>query len=499
MDAINSVCNPTTGSNQEEKNTSVTLDDVNMNFSKKTRCHSHQNVNITDPEQHQQQQDVEEFNENDSCSGNESSISVINPSSVKNMTEFDEDDEDMATAATNATRTAEIKEIEEEILSDLDRSSTRQPPPKRTPSSSSLKNKSSKENTLTLSDICTHGNTFLWDLLINQSMSCQNSNQSNATQAFTADASFNTSDAARNESCTNLNHSQSSISNNSSINSSQNSLNKKQQQQQAKASADSANSLTQKQKILREAEKQLQVLLCLPSTDKRVRLQFIQSCIQNLSENKVVHVSLRLLMKLFSSFQQYANPNQHNNSSSSSLLKLDAEKGANSTISRTQQSILSLSQTNTSRHLQSHFNTPGNVLEVHKIVAWCEMNFALVQTFATSLAEFARVELGKLAEPGLDARAKAELIGQIRLSVQTRLQFLSFLFSSLGSPKDFELSTRHVECLWDSLIQFDDFVVEQQTLATSSINVASSMASLPTPTGLTEQVHFLTIIKFFMH
>jgi hypothetical protein len=478
MDAINSVCNSkeTPANNFDENshsssnslkteqnktdinNTSVTLDDVNKNFSKKTR--------------HQSEHE-DDFDRNNSCSGDESSISMVNPSSVKNMTEFDEED---------LAKKPDIEEIDDEMLNDLAK-----PQPKKNPSSSSLKNKSnSKENKLTLSDICSNGNTFLWDLLINQSI---NSNLNQSQTATQIEASFNTSDVAKNESCTNLSVSQSSISNNSSI-SSQNSPNKKQN-----VSSTQNSSLTQKQRILREAEKQLQVLLCLPSTDKRVRLQFIESCIRNLSENKVVHVSLRLLMKLFSSFQQFASPSQNSNSNVS-LQVLDSEKSPNSTISRIQQSILSLSQTNTSRHLQSHFNTPGNVLEVHKIVAWCETRFGLIHAFFTSLAEYVRVELSRLNEVSSDLRAKADLIGQIRLNVQTRLQFLSFLFSSLGSPNDFELSSKHVECLWDSLIKFDDFVVEQPMQHANVNSVGGSIASLST-SNLTEQVFISCFDDYF--
>ncbi len=56
----------------------------------------------------------------------------------------------------------------------------------------------------------------------------------------------------------------------------------------------------------------------------------------------------------------------------------------------------------------------------------------------------------------LSEQAKLELLNEIRLNVQARLQFLSFVFSTLGSPRDFELTRKHVEVLWDCLIQFND-------------------------------------------
>ena len=42
----------------------------------------------------------------------------------------------------------------------------------------------------------------------------------------------------------------------------------------------------------------------------------------------------------------------------------------------------------------------------------------------------------------------------IRLNIQSRLQFLSFIIS-LGLPRDFELPSEYVEILCDPLIQFN--------------------------------------------
>lgn len=47
-------------------------------------------------------------------------------------------------------------------------------------------------------------------------------------------------------------------------------------------------------------------------------------------------------------------------------------------------------------------------------------------------------------------------MNQVRHSIQTRLQFLSFVYSTLGSPRDFEISIEHVEILWNSLTIFND-------------------------------------------
>jgi len=52
--------------------------------------------------------------------------------------------------------------------------------------------------------------------------------------------------------------------------------------------------------------------------------------------------------------------------------------------------------------------------------------------------------------------SKAKIMNQVRQNIQTRLQFLSFVYSTLGSPRDFEITMHHVEVLWNSLTLFND-------------------------------------------
>lgn len=59
-----------------------------------------------------------------------------------------------------------------------------------------------------------------------------------------------------------------------------------------------------------EAEKALCNLLCY-NTDRVIRLKFIEGCLQNLANNWSVLVSLRLLTKLLSSFQQFRGLDTH--------------------------------------------------------------------------------------------------------------------------------------------------------------------------------------------
>ena len=62
--------------------------------------------------------------------------------------------------------------------------------------------------------------------------------------------------------------------------------------------------------IVLEAEKILTNLLCY-NCDKNIRVKFIEGCLQNLAINRSVIISLRLLPKLFASFQQFRNIESH--------------------------------------------------------------------------------------------------------------------------------------------------------------------------------------------
>ena len=432
-----------TARNSNNNNECVTLEDLNQKFSKRNKSDENENENLE--------------------LDNQSSISM-NPASVKNMKEFDDDDDVKDSRDHIILDTDDL--IEEDLaglsddLNEAESSKGAENLGKHTISNMSITNSTS----LTLSDICHNGNTFLWDLLTNQQFAINSTTNSNSENSFVIDSILNSSDL-KNESYTTANLSQSSLSNSSSTQVSPTSKGGKKKTTTT-STATTANStitnsttssnLTQRQKILREAEKQLQILLCLPSTDKRVRLQFIESCVQNLAENKAVSVSLRLLTKLLSSFQQYSSSN-----SSASFLKLKP-RSEHATLSQNQQSLLLLTHTHTNRHLQAHFNVPAIALEVHKIVAWCEKHYGLVHVFFQSLVEFTRIEIEKLHSAS-NKTLKTELMTQIRLNVQARLQFLTFIFSSLGSPRDFELASQHVEHLWDSLVQFDDLHLSPET------------------------------------
>ena len=59
-----------------------------------------------------------------------------------------------------------------------------------------------------------------------------------------------------------------------------------------------------------EAEKALSSLLCL-NMDRLIRIKFIEGCVTNIAKNESVAISLRLLPKLFQSFQNFRGMDTH--------------------------------------------------------------------------------------------------------------------------------------------------------------------------------------------
>lgn len=142
-----------------------------------------------------------------------------------------------------------------------------------------------------------------------------------------------------------------------------------------------------------EAEKALGTLLCF-STDKTLRSVFIQGCLQNLATNKSVIVSLRLLPKLFASFQQ--------------------------------------------------FRTGGT----YEITLWAERQHKMMFHFFNNIKYYASIY--KNSEK-LVLNANGQPMYSHMTQVSVRLQFLSSVYSSLGSPKPFRLSLDQVDALWEWL------------------------------------------------
>lgn len=135
-----------------------------------------------------------------------------------------------------------------------------------------------------------------------------------------------------------------------------------------------------------EAEKALATLLCF-SNDRHLRTKFIEGCLQNLANNRSVIVSLRLLPKLFASFQQFR---------------------------------------------------PS---DTHHVTMWAERQHRMMYHFFNNIKYYAKRHMeylvAKAAGEQQQQTANELSLYSHKTQVSVRLQFLSSIFSSMGSPKTF--------------------------------------------------------------
>ncbi|XP_069090498.1 ubiquitin carboxyl-terminal hydrolase 34 isoform X1 [Pleurodeles waltl] len=142
--------------------------------------------------------------------------------------------------------------------------------------------------------------------------------------------------------------------------------------------------------LINEAEKLLCSLVCW-FTDRQIRMRFIEGCLENLSNNRSVVVSLRLLPKLFGTFQQF-----------------------------------------------------GSSYDTHWITMWAEKELNMMKLFFDNLIYYIQAIR--------EDRHKHALYSH-SAEVQVRLQFLTCVFSTLGSPDHFRLSLEQVDILWHCLVE----------------------------------------------
>lgn len=148
-----------------------------------------------------------------------------------------------------------------------------------------------------------------------------------------------------------------------------------------------------------EAEKVLGTLLCF-HTDKIIRTRFIEGCLQNLAENRSVVTSLRLLPKLFASFQQFRD------------------------------------------------------VTTHQVVLWAERHHRMMHHFFNNLKHYTNGtgRNGRQSEsPTIVLNQNGFPLYSHVTQIQVRLQFLSSVFSDVGSPRNFKLTLSQVDTLWACL------------------------------------------------
>ncbi|XP_037108825.1 ubiquitin carboxyl-terminal hydrolase 34 isoform X3 [Syngnathus acus] len=142
--------------------------------------------------------------------------------------------------------------------------------------------------------------------------------------------------------------------------------------------------------LINEAEKLLCSLVCW-FTDRQIRMRFIEGCLDNLAHHRSVVVSLRLLPKLFGTFQQF-----------------------------------------------------GSSYDTHWITMWAEKELHMMKLFFDNLQHY--------IQEVRQQRHKFALYSH-SAEVQVRLQFLTCVFSTLGSPDHFRLSLEQVDILWHCLVE----------------------------------------------
>lgn len=143
------------------------------------------------------------------------------------------------------------------------------------------------------------------------------------------------------------------------------------------------------------AEKILWNTICCAS-NRDIRFKFINGCLDNLSRNYSVIVSIRLLQNLFSSFFHY------NDGKLTRRILVDAEKEKNM--------------------LKSFFNT--------------------LDLFMTSQRNSLPIDQAKFAS--------------LKEDIQIRLNFLSFIFIYSGSHESLSFSHEHINILWNIFTTFDN-------------------------------------------
>ncbi|XP_065661314.1 ubiquitin carboxyl-terminal hydrolase 34 isoform X2 [Hydra vulgaris] len=141
--------------------------------------------------------------------------------------------------------------------------------------------------------------------------------------------------------------------------------------------------------LLEEAQKLLWQLICY-SGNKKVRMVFIEGCLENIKKNQSVMVSFKILPKVLSVYP-------HKTSESSSLL------------------------------------------------SWAIKDLQLMNAFFNNLLVFVQT-LKEVENSATDQQ------DSIEESIQARLEFLAAIYSNDITPDHFRLSISQVDCLWNCLV-----------------------------------------------
>lgn len=162
-------------------------------------------------------------------------------------------------------------------------------------------------------------------------------------------------------------------------------------------------------------------------------MKFIEGSLENLAKNRSVIVSLRLLPKLFMSFQQYRGGIDTHE------IVLWADK---------ERQMLKHFFLNLNHFFSSKQKFQQHSLLHQQLVQSNQSNSQQQQTLLQQTLTHSPLQLQAMSNhPAMMSQEMHSLMEEI----QTRFLFLSFVFSSSGSPEEFRLSREQVDVLWSTL------------------------------------------------
>ena len=144
--------------------------------------------------------------------------------------------------------------------------------------------------------------------------------------------------------------------------------------------------------LAQEVEKIFWNTVCW-SNDRRIRMKFIEGCLDNLAKNYSVIASLRLLPKFFFQFR-------------------------------------------------------NSGLDAHHILLWADKEKHMLKHFFSNLIQYCENRKKNSSSEKFDSQNEIYTHTE---QIQARLHFLSFVFSCAGSPSNFRLSQEQVDILWSAL------------------------------------------------
>lgn len=209
-------------------------------------------------------------------------------------------------------------------------------------------------------------------------------------------------------------------------------------------------------------EKILFSLICCLS-DKRLRMKFIEGCMNNISQNRSVIISLRLLPKLLMSFDQQRGKNEIH----ALTMMVEQERDLlNDFFSNLVQYTEKYKHYTRLKCLEREESAGSGVHKIRKTSESQDKSTAIASSPCVSRPQASQPPLATsqtdpAEQQSLDTSSSTsisyeqtsyefftnQLYSHLE-EVQTRLHFLSTIFSSTCSPELFQLSQEQIDILW---------------------------------------------------